>query len=85
MRTKHPAFFAFCCFVSVMAVMVIAWAQDARQRKQRGYDKSTPEPTLTGIRYGAHERHIFDFWKAPSDTLRLSREDGGGVLVEQEK
>ena len=33
-----------------------------------GYDGSVPKPTLTGIRYGKHERHVLDFWKAPSDT-----------------
>jgi acetyl esterase/lipase len=27
-----------------------------------------PKPTLTEIRYGNHERHILDFWKAESST-----------------
>jgi len=31
------------------------------------YAESVPEPTLSGIRYGTHERHILDFWRAPSD------------------
>jgi acetyl esterase/lipase len=30
------------------------------------YDESVPKPTLSGIRYGNHERHILDFWKAES-------------------
>jgi hypothetical protein len=25
-----------------------------------------PKPTLSGIRYGEHERHVTDFWKAES-------------------
>ena len=31
------------------------------------YDESVPKPTRSGIRYGKHERHILDFWQAPSD------------------
>ncbi len=32
------------------------------------YDPSVPKPTLAGIRYGDHERHILDFWQAGSST-----------------
>jgi acetyl esterase/lipase len=30
------------------------------------YAASVPKPTLSGIRYGDHERHVLDFWKAES-------------------
>lgn len=32
------------------------------------YDTSVPVPSLSAIRYGEHERHILDFWKAESDS-----------------
>ena len=32
------------------------------------YDASVPKPTVAGVRYGDHERHILDFWKAESST-----------------
>ncbi|MDF1824691.1 MAG: alpha/beta hydrolase [Verrucomicrobiales bacterium] len=31
------------------------------------YAESVPEPTLTEISYGSHERHVLDFWKAESE------------------
>lgn len=31
------------------------------------YDASVPTPTLAGIRYGDHEKHVMDFWQAKSD------------------
>ena len=31
------------------------------------YAKSVPKPTESGVKYGDHERHILDFWKAESD------------------
>lgn len=31
------------------------------------YDKSVPKPTVSEVRYGEHERHVLDFWKAESD------------------
>jgi acetyl esterase/lipase len=35
---------------------------------QTEYDPSVPKPTVAEVRYGDHERHILDFWKAESDT-----------------
>ena len=32
------------------------------------YESSVPKPTLSEVRYGDHERHVLDFWKAPADT-----------------
>jgi acetyl esterase/lipase len=34
--------------------------------KVETYAPEVPPPTLAGIRYGDHERHILDFWKAES-------------------
>lgn len=31
------------------------------------YGVSVPKPTLTGIRYGEHERNVLDFWRAKSN------------------
>ena len=36
-------------------------------KKAVAYDASVPKPTLTGVRYCKHERHVLDFWKAESD------------------
>ncbi len=36
-------------------------------RKPESYEASVPQPTLSGIHYGRDERHVLDFWKAPSD------------------
>jgi len=32
------------------------------------YGPSVPAPTLTGVRYGEHERHVMDVWKVASST-----------------
>lgn len=31
------------------------------------YGASVPKPTLSEVRYGEHERHVLDFWKAESE------------------
>ncbi|MFT5409970.1 MAG: acetyl esterase/lipase, partial [Verrucomicrobiales bacterium] len=36
--------------------------------KAPSYDPSVPKPSVSGARYGKHQRHTLDFWKAPSDT-----------------
>jgi acetyl esterase/lipase len=65
---------ATCCIVGLIAGSSLAFAQDSGQAKKAkpakeaaGYDASVPKPTLSGIRYGKHERHILDFWKALSE------------------
>jgi len=32
------------------------------------YDKVVPKPTASNVRYGEHERHVLDFWKAEPAT-----------------
>ena len=71
MKIKQPPLFAICCLVGLVALTVAAHAQDAGRPKTRAnapkYENSVPPPTLSGIRYGGHGRHVLDFWKAPSD------------------
>lgn len=40
----------------------------AKPTEPPAYAASVPKPTLSEVRYGEHERHILDFWKAESDT-----------------
>jgi acetyl esterase/lipase len=68
MRIGPATLIAVCCLAVTTAVHAKDADQPKRRAKARKYDVSVPKPTLTGIRYGAHERHILDFWKAPSDT-----------------
>jgi acetyl esterase/lipase len=66
MNARLPTLLLSC--MAALAVCVVH-AEDARKpKKAPGYAASVPEPTLVNIRYGDHERHILDFWKAPSDT-----------------
>ncbi|MFT4689569.1 MAG: alpha/beta hydrolase fold domain-containing protein [Verrucomicrobiia bacterium] len=62
------------CLASLMVSSLPAFAQQAGQarkarpaRKPDVYDAAVPKPTVTGIRYGKHERHVIDFWQAKSD------------------
>ena len=36
-------------------------------KKPVQYHQSVPKPTLAGVKYGEHRRHVIDFWKADSD------------------
>jgi acetyl esterase/lipase len=36
-------------------------------KKPDVYDASVPKPTQSLVRYGDHQRHVLDFWKAESD------------------
>jgi acetyl esterase/lipase len=36
--------------------------------KVEAYPPEVPKPTLEAIRYGQHERHVLDFWKAESNS-----------------
>ncbi|MBT3192966.1 MAG: alpha/beta hydrolase [Verrucomicrobia bacterium] len=54
-----------------MAVTVEARERKARRPKKPSeteqYADSVPKPTLSEVRYGDHDRHVLDFWKAASD------------------
>lgn len=59
-----------------LCVVSAAAQQDSKPAKARRksppaktekYDAAVPEPTISGVQYGDHERHVLDFWKAESD------------------
>jgi acetyl esterase/lipase len=71
MKPKSLTFLATCCVVSLIALTPATHAQPKRKKgakKVPTYAESVPKATLSGIRYGTHERHIMDFWRAKSDT-----------------
>jgi acetyl esterase/lipase len=51
--------------LTLLATTVSTNAQD-KAKPAPAYAPSVPKPTLTEVRYGTHERHILDFWKADS-------------------
>ncbi|TWT97298.1 alpha/beta hydrolase [Neorhodopirellula pilleata] len=76
--TKIPRSFAF--FASLTALLlsfapltiITATVVNADTRKAKpietpAYAASVPKPTMSEVRYGDHERHVIDFWKAESD------------------
>jgi acetyl esterase/lipase len=52
----------------LIAASVLLVLSAHAQKKAPRYDESVPAPTQAGIRYGEHEKHVMDFWKAESDT-----------------
>lgn len=70
MKTENTTSFALACVISLLAVTIAA--QEAGQPKKKAsgprYADSVPQPTVSGIQYGEHARHILDLWKADSDT-----------------
>ena len=70
MRTGSARVIAVCCFSATAPVL----AQDTDQPEKAMaakqipvYAATVPSPTWVNIRYGEHERHVLDFWKADSD------------------
>ncbi|MBT7959940.1 MAG: alpha/beta hydrolase [Akkermansiaceae bacterium] len=55
---------------SIIALTPTVSAQKAAPKKKKatGYAASVPKATHSAVRYGTHDRHILDFWKAKSDT-----------------
>ena len=47
---------------------VPAQVADSPAKKAKPAEPTVPKPTLTEVRYGEHERHVLDFWKANSRT-----------------
>ena len=43
-------------------------APSVKSKKAANETSEAPKPTLANVPYGAHERHILDFWKAESST-----------------
>ena len=45
-----------------------AGTADEKLPKPETYSAKVPAPSLSGVKYGQHERHVLDFWKAESDS-----------------
>jgi len=70
---------------------VLIQAADAANKKAAtppAYAAAVPKRTLTEVRYGPHERHVLDFWKAESSTpapLAFVIHGGGWNAGEKER
>jgi len=73
----------------LMSLVLLAGSAHAQAgKKAPAYNPSVPKPTLAEVRYGEHERHILDFWKAPSDMpipLVLVIHGGAWMIGSKEK
>lgn len=73
MKTPTFTLLGACGLLSLIAVTAVARAQTAGQPRNiepevmTTYAASVPKPTRAEVRYGSHERHVLDFWQAPSD------------------
>ena len=66
--------FTRCCLNGIAALAFAAASMGANQpenRRERGKKRKgpppLPEPTLSDVRYGPHERNVLYFWKAESE------------------
>lgn len=66
---------SFSCFVSLLANAATIPAPNSLETQKLqppkagpAYHASVPPPTHRDVAYGEHERHVLDFWKAPSET-----------------
>lgn len=84
----------FCCLVTIsitnssLAQPSNRGARQDEPGKTPAYHASVPEPTHRNVRYGKHERHVMDFWKAKSDhptPLAFVIHGGGWVGGEKER
>lgn len=66
----------------LLALTATAFAADrpAAKKAAKPPEPPLPQPTLADVRYGPHDRHVLDFWKAPSEkpTPLLFFIHGGG-------
>lgn len=67
---KIPATLGLASFLLLMAPphgpAAAAEKKAAAPKSAETYATSVPKPTLAGARYGDHERHVLDFWRAES-------------------
>ena len=55
---------------AIFALTFLSTSLVAQTKKPEGppeYAAKVPDPTLSEVRYGEHERHVLDFWKAESE------------------
>ena len=50
----------FILFIIILSFVAVELAA------KEEYDKLVPSPTYSEVKYGTHERHVLDFWKAES-------------------
>ena len=62
---KYPKFVAACC-LAILTVLQSAHAQNPKKNAPV-YAATVPKPTESGVKYGDHEKHVLDFWRAKSD------------------
>lgn len=55
---------SFCLLVSGLSAQT---KPGAKAKPTPTYDAAVPKPTIAGVRYGDHERHVLDVWQAKSD------------------
>ena len=71
MKSKRSTNFAILALAGLIALPLVAEAQDTDQPKIRtkgpAYAASVPKPTLSELAYGDHDRQALDFWKAESN------------------
>jgi acetyl esterase/lipase len=90
---RYLALLTLVCAVSLGAQdasKTKATAKKAKASAPKGdaYSAALPKPTQAGVRYGDHERHVLDFWKAESATptpLVLIIHGGGWVGGSKER
>ena len=76
MKTPSHTLITACFLAAIIAVTPQTFAQNTASQKKKAppakkatsYAASVPKATQTAVRYGKHERHILDFWKATSNT-----------------
>ena len=86
--------------LSLLCLLVLTFsspaeAQDASKQKTATpkpnaakYAASVPKPTIAGVRYGQHKRHVLDLWKADAEDptpLVFVIHGGGWVGGEKER
>jgi len=68
MRFAH---LSACLLIGLATLTPASFGQAAKAPKARQAATENPEvvkPTLANVPYGAHERHVLDFWKAEAKT-----------------
>ncbi|MDA1066347.1 MAG: alpha/beta hydrolase [Verrucomicrobia bacterium] len=66
MKSNQLPYSVFLC-LAAFAINLQAQKTEKAEPEPH-YAESVPKPTLAEVRYGDHERHVLDFWKAPSST-----------------
>ena len=71
MKYKSSLFLVLLSSAGLLILTVEGKQPNARNANKDGkkeqYAGSIPQPTLSEVPYGAHQRHVLDFWKADSD------------------